>query len=162
MMVKPKVIFWSISVDSVYRHHVEPRVKLYMPKEESFPIPVKYIDVTRTTSTSLDVLLVKQIDDDWNVDGERELSDAWTGFTRFILLNEKPPDGYTWSRERFTRKQTTSRPDNVWPDMWKHIYDASKRKEKENGPSRDPNSIMPEDYVVFSFLNRMMKNPSVL
>ena len=23
---------------------------------------------------------------------ERELSDAWTGFTRFILLNERPPD----------------------------------------------------------------------
>ena len=30
-----------------------------MPKEESFPIPVKYIDVTRTTHTSLDVLLEK-------------------------------------------------------------------------------------------------------
>ena len=28
---------------------------------------------------------------------KRELSDAWTGFTRFILLNEKPPDRYTWS-----------------------------------------------------------------
>ena len=123
--------FWSISGDFVYRHHVEPLVKLYMPKEESFPIPVKYIDVTRTTYTSLDVLLVKQIDDDWNVDGERELSDAWTGFTRFILLNERSPDGYAWSRKRLMRKQTTSRPDNVWPDMWKHLSDASKRKEKQ-------------------------------
>ena len=28
-----------------------------------------------------------------------ELSNAWTGFTRFILLNERPPDGYTWSGE---------------------------------------------------------------
>ena len=54
----------------------------------------------------------KQIEDHWNVDGERELSDAWTGFTRFILLNERPPDGYTWSRERLTRKPTTSRPDD--------------------------------------------------
>ena len=75
----------------IYRHHVEPKVKPYMPKEESFPIPMKYIDVTRTAHTSLDVLLEKQIDDYWNVDGERELSDAWTGFTRFMLLNE------TWS-----------------------------------------------------------------
>ena len=33
----------------------------------------------------------------WNVDEDRELSDAWTGFTRFILLNERPPEGYTWS-----------------------------------------------------------------
>ena len=37
--------------------------------------------------------------------------------------------GSTWSRERLTSKQTTSRPDNVWPDMWKHVSDASKRKE---------------------------------
>ena len=28
------------------------------------------------------------------------MSDAWTGFTRFILLNERPPDGYTWSGRR--------------------------------------------------------------
>ena len=29
--------FWSITGDFIYRHHVEPRVKLYMPREESFP-----------------------------------------------------------------------------------------------------------------------------
>ena len=92
-MRKLKNDFWSITGDFIYRHHVEPRVKLYMPKEESFPVPLKYIDVARTTHTSLDVLLEKHIDDFWNVDGERELSDAWTGFTRFILLNERPPDG---------------------------------------------------------------------
>ena len=43
------------------RHHVEPRVKLYVPREESFPIPLKYIDVTRTTGTSLDVMLAKKL-----------------------------------------------------------------------------------------------------
>ena len=37
--------FWSITGDFIYRHHVEPRVKLYMPREESFPIPLKYIDM---------------------------------------------------------------------------------------------------------------------
>ena len=73
----------------------------------------------------------KDIDDYWNVDGERELSDAWTGFTRFILLNENPPDGFAWSEERLTRTQTTSRPDNVWPDMWKHLSDAAKRTAKQ-------------------------------
>ena len=50
---------------------------------------------------------------------------------RFILLKERPPDGETWSGGRLTRKQTTSRPDNVWPDMWKHMSDASKRKAKQ-------------------------------
>ena len=28
--------FWSIAGDFIYGHHVEPRVKLYMPREESF------------------------------------------------------------------------------------------------------------------------------
>ena len=42
-----------------YRHHVEPRDKLYVPREESFLFPLKYIDVTRTTFTSLDVTLEK-------------------------------------------------------------------------------------------------------
>ena len=51
-------------------------------------------------------------------------------FTRFTFLSEKPPDGYTWSRWRLTRKQTTSRPDKLWPKIWKHTSDASKRKEK--------------------------------
>ena len=120
--------FWYISGNFIYRHHVEPRVKLNVPTEESFLIPLKHIDVTRTTGTTLDVMSEKHIEDYWNVDGERELWNAWTGFTSFIVLNEKPPDGFSWSGRRLTRKQTTSRPDNVWPDMWKHMSDASKRK----------------------------------
>ena len=32
--------FWSMSGSFIYRHHVEPRVKLYWPREESFPIPL--------------------------------------------------------------------------------------------------------------------------
>ena len=32
--------FLSITRDFIYRHHVEPRVKLYMPREESFPFPL--------------------------------------------------------------------------------------------------------------------------
>ena len=47
--------FWSMSGNFIYRHHVEPRVKLYSPREESFPIPLKYIDVSRTLHTNLDV-----------------------------------------------------------------------------------------------------------
>ena len=81
--------FWSMSGSFIYRHHVEPRVKLYSLREESFPVPLKYIDVTRTTHTNLDVKQEKRTDDYWNVDGSRDLSDPWTGFTRFTLLEEK-------------------------------------------------------------------------
>ena len=31
---------WSMSGNFIYRHHVEPRVKLYSLREESFPIPL--------------------------------------------------------------------------------------------------------------------------
>ena len=86
--------FWSMSGNFIYRHHVEPRVKLYSPREESFPIPLKYIDVSRTTHTNLDVKQEKRIDDHWNIDWSRDLSDPWTGFTQFTLLEEKPPEGY--------------------------------------------------------------------
>ena len=75
--------FWSMSGNFIYRHHVEPRVKLYSAREESFPIPLKYIDVSRTTHTNLDVMQERRIDDDWNIDGSRDLSDSWTGFTQF-------------------------------------------------------------------------------
>ena len=46
--------FWSMSGSFIYRHHVEPGVKLYSPREESFPIPLRYIDVPRTARTNLD------------------------------------------------------------------------------------------------------------
>ena len=99
---------------------------------------MQYIDVTRTTYKSLDVLLEKYIEDYWNVDGERQLSDAWTGCTRFILVNERPPDRYTWSGRRVPRKQTTSRPDDVWPDMWNFMSDAGKKKAKQGWAIEKP------------------------
>ena len=44
------------------------------------------------------------------------MSDAWTGFRRF------------W---RLTRKQATSKPQQLWPEMWEHVSDASKQKKKK-------------------------------
>ena len=38
-----------------------------------------------------------RIDHYWNIDGSRDLSDPWTGFTQFTLLDEKAPDGYMLS-----------------------------------------------------------------
>ena len=86
----------------IYRHHFEPRVKLYSPREVSFPFPLKCIDVSRNTHTNLDVKQEKRIDDDWNIDGSRDLSVPCTGFTQFTVLEEKAPDGKKWSGERLT------------------------------------------------------------
>ena len=92
----------------------------------------KYIDVTRTTHTNLDVKQEKRIDDYWNIDGSRDLSYPWTGFTQFTLLDEKPPDGFLWPGRRLTRKQLTSRPDHLWPELWKSMgKNAKLKKEKQ-------------------------------
>ena len=96
-----------------------------MPQEETFPIPIKFFDVTRTTHTSLDVLLEKHIDGYWNVDGDRELSDNWTGFTRFTILKEKT------SRWIYMVWWETDKKTNDFKTMWKHRSDESKRKEKQ-------------------------------
>ena len=118
--------FWSISGNFIYRHHVEPRVKLYSPREASFPVPLKYIDVSRTTETNWDVMQESRIDDYWNIDGSRDLSASWTGFTQFALLSEKPPEGHTWSGERLTKQQATSRPDHLWPELWRGMSKNAK------------------------------------
>ena len=59
--------FLSIQGDFNHRDHNEPRVQLYVSKEETFPLPLKYSDVTTATCTKLDVLQEKRIDDNWNV-----------------------------------------------------------------------------------------------
>ena len=87
--------FGSMSRNFIYCHHVEPRVNLYSPREESFPVPLKkYIDVSTTAHTKLDVKQEKRIDDYWNIDGSKDLSDYCTSFNQFTILEEKPPDGY--------------------------------------------------------------------
>ena len=89
--------FWTIKGVFIDRHHVEPRVKPYVPREESFPISMKYIDVTRTTCAFLDVML-ENIEDSWNMDGEKKNCQMHGQASQdLFLLNERPPDGYTWS-----------------------------------------------------------------
>ena len=54
--------------------------------------------------TSWDVMLEKSIDDHWNVDGDRELSDTWTSFTRFTSLSEKTTRWIFMVREETDKK----------------------------------------------------------
>ena len=130
--------FWSMSGNFTYRHHVEPRVKFYSPREESFPIPLKYIDASRTTQTNLDVKQEKRIDDYWNIDGSRDLSDLWTGFTQFTLFEEKPYKLIFVARGRLTRKQLTSRPDHLCPELWIKMGGNAQLKERQKWSHEKP------------------------
>ena len=113
--------FWSMSGSIIYRHHVEPRVKLCSPREESFPVPLKYIDASRTTHTNC-------IGDCWNIDGSRDLSDPWTGFTQFTPLEEKAPDGHIWSGGWRDWRENNLHPGQI-------IYGQSSGSQWESTPS---------------------------
>ena len=67
-----------------------------------------------------------------------DLSDSWTGFTQFLLLSEKPPDGYMWSGGRLTKRQATSRPDHLWPEPWTKLARNAKLGEKHQWAIEKP------------------------
>ena len=88
--------YWTVNGTFITKHHVRPRTSLYVPTEDECPIPLKWIDVMRFTSTSLPEKGVRRIDDYWIEDGEGLLDYEWTGCTRFTLLKPIPPYGFEW------------------------------------------------------------------
>ena len=44
---------WPLSGDFIYRHREEPRLKLYGPDDETFPIPCNYVDIMSQTHTNV-------------------------------------------------------------------------------------------------------------
>ena len=126
MPVKRQMIFGPCQETSKTAITLNPESS-FTRRDESFLIPLKYFDVSRTTHTNLDVKQEKRIDDYWNVDVSRDLSDPWTGFTQFTLLDEKLPDGCMWSGVRFTRKNS-SHPGQI-------IYGQSSGSQWESTPS---------------------------
>ena len=122
--------FWSMSGNFIYRHHVEPRVKPYSPREESFPFPLKYIDVSRTTHTNLDV----------NKRSALMIIGISMGLETCQILGQVSHILY-WKKNlltdicgpvrELTRKQLTSRPDHLWPELWKSMGKHAKLKEKQ-------------------------------
>ncbi len=46
--------YWSFPGETIHIHHVQPRTTLFVPTEENYPIPVKYLDVMRRTDTDIE------------------------------------------------------------------------------------------------------------
>ena len=86
MMRKLKMISGLLQEISFIAIMRNPQSNCSCRKKNHFLFQLKCIDVARTTHTSLDVLMEKDIEDYWKVDEDRELSDAWTGFTRFLFF----------------------------------------------------------------------------
>ena len=137
--------------------------KLHIPpsrwtKSQTSLAERRIIPCSRTTHTNLDVMRECRIDDYWNVDGSRDLSDSWTGFTQLILLEEKPPDGKMWSGRRLTRKQLTSRPDHLCPELWTKLCRIAQLMERQKCHMKNQNSIMLENYEEFISLTLRTRN----
>ena len=66
------------------------------------------------------------------------MSDSRTGFTQFTLFDDKPPDGYMWFGGRLTKRQATSRPDHLWPEVWTKLGRNAKLREKQKWSIEKP------------------------
>ena len=113
--------FWSMSGNFIYRHHVEPRVKLYSPR--TYPELQERIWMLNKSAASTII---------WNADGSRDLSESWTGFTQFFSFRRGTSRRiYVVRAERLTRKQLTSRPDHVCPELWTKLRRNAQLKERQ-------------------------------
>ena len=86
---------------------------------------------------------------------ERELSDARTGITRFMLLNERPLDGYTWSGGDLRGNEQPQDLIMYGQRCGCICLMHQKRKQSKHGLPRNQSSKMQDNYVVSSSLNQM-------
>ena len=63
--------------------------------------------------------------------GAKALSDAWVGKTVFYVLRRPPPKGHEWIYGRLTKIQETTRPGNLWPEVWQVMSKSQKRRARE-------------------------------
>ena len=128
--IPSKPDYWTITSDTLTRHHLTPRTKMFVPTERELPIPIKFLDVHRLTITDIDEFKEREIKDLWPLEEQRELSTTWTGRTTFQIMRPKPKDGHKWIDGRLTRIQKNSnRPDSIRPEEWTHLSKKEKLSE---------------------------------
>ena len=120
---------WPLSGDLIYRHREEPRLKLYGPVNETFPIPFKYVDVMRQTHTNVDHVSENVINDNWIETKNVNLSEDWTGTTRSQILRTRFLEGCEWVKRRPSKIQKTTRPDSIRREAWIRLSEKQKQED---------------------------------
>ena len=118
-------IFWAHTEarKDFCRHHIEQRSSIVRAKK-------RIISYSTALYWSGELMRIwrlhkkREIYDHWDVVKNRNLSELWTGFTRFMLLNERLLKGFDKPGWRLMKIQTTSRPDHVWPDTLTRIWES--------------------------------------
>ena len=127
------------------------RVKLYMPREESF-FGLKYMDVTRATRTSLDVLLEKY----W-----RLLERGWRKRLVWCMDRVQGHLMDTHSPGRDLQGNKLPLVQTLCGQICGSICLMEReRKQKRDGRSRNQSSTMPDNWEEYSSLSQTMKNSS--
>ena len=155
MTEKPVTILGSIEGNHIHRRHVEPRVQLSVPKEESFLSPLRYIDVVRTTHTTLDVLQESRIDDYWNIDANRNSSESSCNSQYWVknLLTDICGPGCGF--QKFKQQPGLISGDQKFgPECQKQPNE----KKSSNGLSRNRSSTMCESWEATILLIQMKRS----
>ena len=79
----------------------------------------------------MDVKQEKRIDDYWKIDGSRDLSDPWTGFTQFTLLEKRPPNEKRWSGGEINEKPADIQARSFMARLWEKMRKNAKLKEEQ-------------------------------
>ena len=94
------------------------------------------------------------IDDYWNIDGSRDLSDSWTGFTHFTLLVTNLLKDICGPGGDWQKRQATSRPDHLWPELWRGMARNAKLREKRKWAIEKPKLVNARRLQGIYFIDR--------
>ena len=77
------------------------------------------------------------INDIWTRAKGVNLSEEWTGTSRFQILRTRLPEGYEWVDGRPMKIQKTTRSDSKWPEASTQL--SKEQTQLQNGPTNVPN-----------------------
>ena len=111
--------FWPMLGNIIYRHHVEPRVKLYFRREKNHSLfhsntltsPELHIQIWMSSKTNASMIIGTSMGQEICLIIGQVSLDSFYWKKNFQT-------GFLWSRERLTKRQVISRPDYFWPELW--------------------------------------------
>ena len=153
--------FLSITRDFIYRHHVEPRVKLYMPREESFPFPLWKLSTLPETLINhwmyfwrKKLMVIGTWLEKENYPMRRQDSQDSFYFRKGHQKDAHGPGGdLRWNKQPLVLMMCGQICGNLCPMQ-------RKRKQNKDGLSRNQSSTMPDNREEYSSLNQTTKNSS--
>ena len=150
---------WYMSGNFIFRYHVEPRVRLYSPREESFTIPLEihrrdqgfeYIVGCNAGSTGIGTLIEIE---NWQIRGHVS-QDSLYGMKNHRRDVHCPRRDWQENKRPLDQALCGQRFGRICP-MRRSV------KRSKSDPSRKQNSTVPENCVVFTSLILMMENSKI-